>query len=98
MSSWFYFYLAWILILPSSHSKQFQRLLTKQGLKFKLNTKVLSADKKDGKVYLQAEPAKGGNAETVRFFIFSYQIVLMSPTFLARSRRSTRRCWPPSLY
>ena len=51
------------------HSKQFQRLLTKQGLKFKLNTKVLSAEKKDGKVYLQAEPAKGGNAETVRFFI-----------------------------
>ena len=57
------------------HSKQFQRLLTKQGLKFKLNTKVLSADKKDGKVYLQAEPAKGGNAETVRFFIiFSNQL------------------------
>ena len=74
MSSWYYFYLAWILILLSPHSKQFQRLLTKQGLKFKLNTKVLSADKKDGKVYLQAEPAKGGNAETVRFFIFSYQL------------------------
>ena len=55
----------------SFHSKQFQRLLTKQGLKFKLNTKVLSADKKDGKVYLQAEPAKGGNAETVRSFIIS---------------------------
>jgi len=46
-------------------AKQFQRLLTKQGIKFKLNTKVLSADKKDGKVYLQAEPAKGGNAETL---------------------------------
>ena len=68
---------AWIFIpfdLLLFHSKQFQRLLTKQGLKFKLNTKVLSADKKDGKVYLQAEPAKGGAAETVRsFFIFSNQ-------------------------
>lgn len=65
-----FFYVAWTFILLSSHSKQFQRLLTKQGLKFKLNTKVLSAEKKDGKVYLQAEPAKGGNAETVRFFNF----------------------------
>ncbi|KAF8154415.1 dihydrolipoamide dehydrogenase [Crassisporium funariophilum] len=46
-------------------AKNFQRLLTKQGLKFKLNTKVLSAEKKDGKVFLQAEPAKGGNAETL---------------------------------
>ena len=70
MSSLFSFYSVWIFILMSSRSKQFQRLLTKQGLKFKLNTKVLSADKKDGKVYLQAEPAKGGEAETVRFSSF----------------------------
>ncbi|KAF5339766.1 hypothetical protein D9611_009059 [Ephemerocybe angulata] len=46
-------------------SKQFQRLLAKQGLKFKLNTKVLSAEKKDGKVFLQAEAAKGGKEETL---------------------------------
>lgn len=46
-------------------SKQFQKSLTKQGLKFKLNTKVISAEKKDGKVYLEAEPAKGGKTETV---------------------------------
>lgn len=46
-------------------SKQFQRTLTKQGLKFKLNTKVISAEKKDGKVYLEAEAAKGGKSETV---------------------------------
>jgi dihydrolipoamide dehydrogenase len=46
-------------------AKQFQRTLQKQGLKFKLNTKVLSAEKKDGKVFLEAEPAKGGNAETL---------------------------------
>ncbi|KAG6880464.1 hypothetical protein C0995_006863, partial [Termitomyces sp. Mi166 len=45
--------------------KQFQRTLTKQGLKFKLNTKVLSAEKKDGKVYLKAEAAKGGKEETI---------------------------------
>ncbi|KAF9449142.1 dihydrolipoamide dehydrogenase [Macrolepiota fuliginosa MF-IS2] len=46
-------------------AKQFQRLLTKQGLKFKLNTKVLSAEKKDGKVYLAAESAKDGKQETL---------------------------------
>ncbi|KAF8958422.1 dihydrolipoyl dehydrogenase [Flammula alnicola] len=46
-------------------AKQFQRTLSKQGLKFKLNTKVLSAEKKDGKVFLEAEPAKGGKPETL---------------------------------
>ncbi|TFK64527.1 dihydrolipoamide dehydrogenase [Pluteus cervinus] len=46
-------------------SKSFQRLLAKQGLKFKLNTKVTGAEKKDGKVYLQAEAAKGGKEETL---------------------------------
>jgi dihydrolipoamide dehydrogenase len=63
-------------------SKQFQRLLTKQGLKFRLNTKVLSAEKKDGKVYLQAEPAKGGNAETVRSFIFFFSNQLPDVLYL----------------
>ena len=82
----FSLYLAGIFILPSYNSKQFQRLLTKQGLKFKLNTKVLSADKKDGKVYLQAEPAKGGNAETVCYFIISLnQHPDVLDFFLARS-------------
>ncbi|THU80379.1 dihydrolipoyl dehydrogenase [Dendrothele bispora CBS 962.96] len=46
-------------------SKQFQRTLAKQGLKFKLNTKVISADKKDGKVFIQTEGAKGGKEETL---------------------------------
>ncbi|TCD63431.1 dihydrolipoamide dehydrogenase precursor [Steccherinum ochraceum] len=44
-------------------SKQFQKSLTKQGLKFKLNTKVLAADKRDGKVYVKTEAAKGGKEE-----------------------------------
>ncbi|KAL9709585.1 dihydrolipoamide dehydrogenase precursor [Leucoagaricus gongylophorus] len=46
-------------------AKQFQRILSKQGLKFKLNTKVLSAEKKDGKVLLAAESAKDGKQETL---------------------------------
>jgi dihydrolipoamide dehydrogenase len=40
--------------------------LTKQGLKFKLSTKVLSAEKKDGKVIVTTEAAKDGKQETVR--------------------------------
>jgi len=46
-------------------AKQFQKILAKQGIKFKLNTKVLSAEKKDGKVFLQTEAAKGGKEETL---------------------------------
>ncbi|KAF8178945.1 dihydrolipoyl dehydrogenase [Pholiota molesta] len=46
-------------------AKSFQRILSKQGLKFKMNTKVLSAEKRDGKVYLEAEAAKGGKPETL---------------------------------
>ncbi|TFL05440.1 hypothetical protein BDV98DRAFT_541349 [Pterulicium gracile] len=46
-------------------SKQFQKILTKQGMKFKLNTKVLSAEKENGKVVVKTESAKGGQTETV---------------------------------
>ncbi|KAF8169917.1 dihydrolipoyl dehydrogenase [Mycena galopus ATCC 62051] len=46
-------------------AKQFQRLLTKQGIKFKLNTKVVSAEKNDGKVTLKMEAAAGGKEETL---------------------------------
>ncbi|KAL4242824.1 class-I pyridine nucleotide-disulfide oxidoreductase family protein [Abortiporus biennis] len=46
-------------------SKQFQKTLTKQGIKFQLNTKVLSAEKKDGKVYIKTEAAKGGKEDTL---------------------------------
>lgn len=46
-------------------AKQFQKILTKQGFKFKLNTKVISAEKKDGKVYVNTEAAKDGKADTL---------------------------------
>ncbi|KAI9428655.1 hypothetical protein H4582DRAFT_2091365 [Lactarius indigo] len=44
-------------------SKQSQKSLTKQGLKFKLSTKVLSAEKEDGKVAFTTEAAKGGKQD-----------------------------------
>jgi dihydrolipoamide dehydrogenase len=41
-------------------AKQFQKILGKQGLKFKMNTKVVGAEKKDGLVLIKTEAAKGG--------------------------------------
>ncbi|KAK4049798.1 dihydrolipoamide dehydrogenase precursor [Microbotryomycetes sp. JL201] len=46
-------------------AKSFQKILTKQGMKFSLNTKVLSAEKKDGKVHLQVEGAKDGKKSEI---------------------------------
>jgi dihydrolipoamide dehydrogenase len=46
-------------------SKSMQRILQKQGMKFRLSTKVTSATPSDTGVKLTLEPAKGGEAETV---------------------------------
>ncbi len=46
-------------------AKQAQRLLTRQGLKFKLGTKVTGAEKGKGGVTLTLEPAAGGEAATI---------------------------------
>lgn len=46
-------------------SKTFQRVLTKQGLKFKLGTKVTGASKTGGKVVVSTESAKGDKQETI---------------------------------
>lgn len=51
-------------------AKQFEKSLKKQGLKFSLNTKVLSAEKKDGKIILKTEAAKGGKEAEVRFALY----------------------------
>ena len=47
-------------------SKQAQKILQKQGMKFKLNTKVLSGDDSGDSVKLEVEAAKGGKQERVR--------------------------------
>ncbi len=46
-------------------AKQFQRMLQKQGMAFKLGSKVTSAKASDKGVKLTVEPAKGGDAETI---------------------------------
>jgi len=44
-------------------SKQFQRIMTKQGIKFKLNTKVTAARKENGKITVSVEGVKDGKVE-----------------------------------
>ncbi len=46
-------------------SKNIQKTLAKQGMKFKLNTKVVKGDASGEGVKLEVEAAKGGKAETV---------------------------------
>ena len=46
-------------------SKQFQKILTKQGFEFKLGTKVTGADAKGKRVKVTMEPAAGGKAEVL---------------------------------
>ena len=46
-------------------AKQFQRVLTKQGMTFRLSTKVTAAKKAKAGVTLTLEPAAGGKAETL---------------------------------
>jgi dihydrolipoamide dehydrogenase len=46
-------------------AKQFQRVLTKQGMTFRLGTKVTGAKKTKAGVTLTLEPAAGGKAETL---------------------------------
>ncbi|MCD7058343.1 dihydrolipoyl dehydrogenase [Pelagibacterium xiamenense] len=46
-------------------SKQFQRMLQKQGIDFKLSTKVTGIEKTGGGLSVTLEPAQGGDAETV---------------------------------
>lgn len=46
-------------------SKQFQKILSKQGFEFKLGTKVTGAETKGKKVKVTVEPASGGDSETL---------------------------------
>ncbi len=47
-------------------SKTMKRVLGKQGMKFKLSTKVISAKAGKSNVTLTLEPAKGGDSETMK--------------------------------
>ena len=51
--------------LDGEVAKQLQRVLAKQGLVFKLGTKVVSVDSKGKSLKLTLEPASGGKSETL---------------------------------
>jgi dihydrolipoamide dehydrogenase len=56
-------------ILPGMDSevaKQFQRILGKQGMQFKLGSKVTKVETSGAGATLTVEPAAGGNAETIQ--------------------------------
>jgi dihydrolipoamide dehydrogenase len=60
--------------LDKETAKNFQKILTKQGFKFQLGTKVTETTmKSDGSVQLSLEPAKGGEKKT-----FDADVVLVS--------------------
>jgi dihydrolipoamide dehydrogenase len=53
-------------ILPGMDSevaRQFQRMLQKQGIEFRLASKVAGIDRNNGALQLRVEPAQGGNME-----------------------------------
>jgi dihydrolipoamide dehydrogenase len=51
--------------MDAEMAKMFQKMLTKQGFKFKLNTKVVGGKLDGDKVLLEVDAAKGGKPETV---------------------------------
>ncbi len=56
-------------------AKSFQKVLGKQGMKFKMSTKVVSAKKNAaGKVDIVVEPSKGGPQEKVDYSSFHWLV------------------------
>ncbi len=51
--------------LDGEISKQFQRILQKQGIKFQLSTKVVGVEKKGDVLRVTVEPAAGGAPQTI---------------------------------
>jgi dihydrolipoamide dehydrogenase len=51
--------------LDGEVGKQFQRILSRQGLKFQLSTKVVGVEKADDALTVTVEPAAGGEQQTI---------------------------------
>jgi len=51
--------------LDGEIAKQFQRILTRQGMKFQLSTKVVGVEKKKGALLVTVEPAAGREKQTL---------------------------------
>ena len=79
-------------------SKTTKKTLEKQGMKFKLGTKVLSGDSSGEGVKLEVEAAKGGKAETVSHPSPKSRCEVLSNDLLARRRRGPCSHRAPSLH
>lgn len=51
--------------MDADMAKTMQKILSKQGMKFKLNTKVMGGDVNIDSIAINVEAAKGGKGETV---------------------------------
>jgi len=81
-------------------AKQTQKILTKQGLKFKLNTKVTAGEVHDAGVNVSVEAAKGGKEETVcpaHAFVFRENANRYRSTATSSSLPSVAAHTPPVL-
>lgn len=67
--------------MDSGISKAFQKIMSKQGIKFNLNTKVINTEKKDGKILVNVEGAKDGKKSQVRTFVFRFISVSLTIRF-----------------
>lgn len=79
-------------------SKTTKKILEKQGMKFKLNTKVLSGDSSGDGVKLEVEAAKGGKAETVSLLTLLHAVTPPSNHLPARRGRRPRSHRPPPIH
>lgn len=80
-------------------SKVSQRILAKQGMKFKLNTKVLSGDDTGETLKLEVEAAKGGKKETVSGNTVQSQAIFPTLTHgSAGCRRRPSSHWPAPVH
>jgi hypothetical protein len=78
-------------------SKMIQKILGKQGMKFKLNTKVTKGDDSGEGVKVNVEAAKGGKEEIV--YLFNLLIDFHSLTCTAaRCRCRIGRHWKETLH
>ncbi len=71
-------------------AKQFQRMLEKQGMTFKLGAKVTGVDTSGKKLKAQIEPAAGGAAESIEADVI---LVAIGRVTLTRSLLGLKRSW-----
>jgi dihydrolipoamide dehydrogenase len=83
--------------MDSEISKSTQKILKKQGIDFKLNTKVLSGDASGEKIKLEVEASKGGKPETVSRNTLDHENHLCLQN-KARSGRRSCGYWPSAVH